>query len=74
MVKWILFIDRCFLDLLQEEEKKTGASTPTRLKKQIDQAVGGWKTSSSQFNEVTGKIRTTGKTSIIWLPTLDKSL
>lgn len=44
----------------KEEEKKTGASTPTRLKKQIDQAVGGWKTSSSQFNEVTGKIRTTG--------------
>lgn len=48
------------MDLLQEDEQKTAASTPTRLKKQIDQAVGGWKTSSSQFNDVTGKIRTTG--------------
>ncbi|KAL9958296.1 hypothetical protein ACROYT_G035296 [Oculina patagonica] len=45
---------------VKEEEQKTGESTPTRLQKQIDQAVGGWKTSSSQFNDVTGRIRTSG--------------
>lgn len=35
--------------------------TPTKLEKQIDKAIGGWKTSSSQFNAVTGKIKTAGE-------------
>ena len=39
----------------------SGEKTPERLKKQIDKAVGGWKTSSSQFNAVAGKIRTSGE-------------
>ena len=45
----------------QEEEQQTENLTPTKLEKQIDKAIGGWKTSSSQFNAVTGKIRTTGE-------------
>lgn len=50
-----------YYSFVQDQEQKTGESTPTRLEKQIDKAVGGWKTSSSQFNAVTGKIRTAGK-------------
>ena len=50
-----------YYSFVNDQEQKTGESTPTRLEKQIDKAVGGWKTSSSQFNAVTGKIRTAGK-------------
>lgn len=48
------------LPSVQEKEQK-GEASPTRMEKQIDKAVGGWKTSSSQFNAVTGGIRTTGQ-------------
>lgn len=44
---------------VKEEEQQTNL-TPTKLEKQIDKAIGGWKTSSSQFNAVTGKIKTAG--------------
>jgi len=44
----------------KEEGQNAGETSPVRLQKQIDKAVGGWKTSSSQFNAVTGKIRTQG--------------
>ena len=48
------------LSSAQENEEK-GETSPTRIEKQIDKAVGGWKTSSSQFNAVTGGIRTLGQ-------------
>lgn len=43
-----------------KENEEKGEASPTRIEKQIDKAVGGWKTSSSQFNAVTGGIRTSG--------------
>ncbi|KAK2547717.1 EF-hand domain-containing family member B [Acropora cervicornis] len=43
-----------------KENQEKGETSPTRIEKQIDKAVGGWKTSSSQFNAVTGGIRTSG--------------
>ncbi|XP_015769583.1 PREDICTED: EF-hand domain-containing family member B-like [Acropora digitifera] len=43
-----------------KENEEKGETSPTRIEKQIDKAVGGWKTSSSQFNAVTGGIRTSG--------------
>lgn len=45
---------------VKEEGQTSGEKSPERLQKQIDKAVGGWKTSSSQFNAVAGKIRTSG--------------
>ena len=44
-----------------QENQEKGETSPTRIEKQIDKAVGGWKTSSSQFNAVTGGIRTSGQ-------------
>ena len=51
----------CFNLRRQEEGQTSGEKSPERLQKQIDKAVGGWKTSSSQFNAVAGKIRTSGE-------------